>query len=434
MIAATTIAMILSLHIFAGVDTPSTPPPHVASVDVRSPEISRVDSCGARELRLLVRDTAVDDQGIASVRVEGPDAGAVLLEPIVPLIPGDTIHPFRVALLDGVNEASIRLIAEDLAGNRDTLDLRLLRRYPRLSHDSLDLPTVGRREVRTRTITIDNPSSDAAMRVDRLDLRVGTYFGIDKINDGSFLGLPLNPGESFEAVITFNQGLDREYFDTLVVTIDCIDYLIPLHATLGVSRLALGNIDFWQVLLGTESCLMLPIWNPGTDTTYISAIEVRGGEYRFDTTAIPFLPDRVPPGDTIEIPVCFFPRRLGLLLGSVTFVSSAADTTSVSAQLAGIGVSSFASVGFDSDGKLLQISVVPQEQELTVISADRSRNLTSFRLFTLRGEEIPINLIELVGRGWWQIETRGRLIASMYYLQAIEEGKEPLVVKFVVLE
>lgn len=434
MIATILIAILLSAQAHTGAGTTTTTPSILSASDRQSPEIARVDSCGAGDIRLVVRDTAFNDRGIASVRVEGPDASSVLFEPRIPLIPGDRIFPFRVALLPGVDDASILLIAEDLAGNLDTLELRLLRRFPSLSNDSLDLLTVGRRETRNRTITILNPSSDAAMRVDRLDLRVGTYFGIDKINDGSFLGLPLNPGETFDALITFTRGLDREYFDTLVVTIDCIDYLIPLHATLGVSRLALGNIDFWQVILGTEKCVMMPIWNPGTDTTYISAIEVRGGEFRFDTTAIPFLPDRVPPGDTIEIPVCFFPRRLGLLLGSVTFVSSAADTTSVASQLAGIGVTTFTSVGFDSDGKLLQISVVPQEQELTVISADRSRDLTDFRLFNLRGEEIPITLIELVGRGWWQIQTRGRLIASMYYLQAIEAGKEPLVVKFVVLE
>ena len=431
---STIVTTLLSIHALTGVEAETLTPLPATGADTAPPEIAFIDSCGADEFLLTIRDTSATDIGIASVRLEGADADRALIEPLGTLTPGDRLYSLRVRLAGGYDDAAVRIVAEDVAGNADSVDLTLRRRLPTLSNDSLDLPEVGRREVRNRTITITNRSSDAWMRVDRLDLRVGRYFGIDKINDGTVLGLPLAPGEAFSALITFNQGIDSLYHDTLMVTIDCIDYLIPIHATTGTALLKLGNLDFFQVLIGTEECLMLPISNPGTDTTYISAIEVRGGEYRFDTTAIPFLPDRVPPGATIEIPICFFPRRLGLLVGSVTFISTAADTTSVAAQLAGIGVNSFQTVGFDSEGRALQISVIPQEQELTVISADRSRDLTRFRLFNLRGEEIPITLIERVGRGWWHIRTRGRLIASMYYLQAIEEGKEPLVVKFVVLE
>ena len=405
-----------------------------AQVDTAPPLITRSDSCGAREIFLEIRDTASTDDGLRVVRLVASQPDAVSLVEEVPVMEGDTLASVRVHLNSGFDESVVTVVAEDLAGNADSVTLRLLRRSPTISTSRIELLDVGQREDRTETITLTNGSTDADMRVDEFRFTSGAYFDIRDIREGSFFGLPLEPGESAQFTLTFGRGVAREYSDTLIVTIDCLEYQIPLRATLGTARLSVENLDFWQVLIGTESCLMFPISNPGTDTTYISAIEILGGEYRFDTTAIPFLPDRIPPGATIEIPICFFPRRLGLLLGTVTFLSSAADTQSVTAQLAGIGVNSFTSVGFDSEGKLLQISVVPSEEQLTVVSADRSRDLSQFRLFNLRGEEIPIRLIELVGRGWWQIETDGRLIASLYYLQAIEEGKEPLVVKFVVLE
>ena len=140
------------------------------------------------------------------------------------------------------------------------------------------------------------------------------------------------------------------------------------------------------------------------------------------------------PGDTIVVPICFLPRRLGLLLGTVTFISSAADTVSVVARLVGIGVNSFASSGFDDEGRELQITVVPQQRFLTVVSGNRSLNLDDFRLYNLRGQEVEVSAVELIGDGWWQIRMAGRLNVGMYYLRAFGTDSPPLSVKFVVLE
>lgn len=421
-----TLTITIALLLFAGSGM-------TAQSDVAPPEILLRDSCGGWAYDLVLYDTAVGSSGLSSVELVPDRPGEVLLLMLDTLWSGADSLRLRVELAAGLGTSGGRLVVADVAGNRDSIRLDFQYRSPSFSDTALLLIDVGRNERRTATLRIANPGRHP-MLVERLRFRSGRHFSVVGTGPGGASFRSVAPGDTTDYLVLLTQGIARVYDDTLVVTIDCRTYEIPVGATLGRPLLAVTNLDFWQVLIGSEECTDLRITNPGSDTVYISAIEVGGGEYRFDTAAIPFLPDRVGPGGSIDVPICFLPRRLGLLLGTVTFVSSAADTVAVVARLVGIGVNSFNSAGFDSEGRELQITVVPQQRYLTVVSEDRSRDLESFRLFTMRGQEVQIEGVELIGQGWWQIRLAGRLNIGMYYLQGESPGKEPLTVKFVVLE
>ena len=428
---STILSLILSI---LSVQTPEIDRFAVPSVDLLPPQIHAIDSCGGWSISIIVRDTAEGDMGLKSIVLLDDPAADVLVEFDTELVAGDTSASLRLSLREGVESAEIRLVAEDVAGNADTIPVRLERRLPVFIEPEISLFQVGRNEKRVYTLKITHASMSGPVLITRLRFRDGRHFSVSNLLPGGYVEMPVEPGDTARFDVRFMQGLAESYDDTLVVTVDCVDWEIPVHATTGTPLLAVNNLDFWQVLIGSEMCTGLSVYNPGTDTVYISAIEVGGGEYRFDTAAIPFLPDRVAPGDTIVVPICFLPRRLGLLLGTVTFISSAADTVSVVARLVGIGVNSFASSGFDDEGRELQITVVPQQRFLTVVSGNRSLNLDDFRLYNLRGQEVEVSAVELIGDGWWQIRMAGRLNVGMYYLRAFGTDSPPLSVKFVVLE
>lgn len=402
------------------------------SLDATPPEFSRIDSCGAVRITLLVLDTAATDERLSEISVVGEPAG-VSVRFDESFTEGDATAIVTVRLLEGYDAATVRIHARDRAGNADTAVIELGRVAPVFSGASLLFEEIPRNDRGEGRIVVSNTSNRFRVRIDSLRLTVGDRFSIDGFGRGGDFGYPMIPGDTFGIVLRFRPGLPRLNHDTLVIWIDCNPYRFPLEATVGIARLDVTNLDFWQVLIGSEECLQMTLLNPGTDTVRLTQIEV-DGEFRFDTTKIPDLPLDVAPGEEAEIPICFLPRRLGLLLGTVTIISSEVDSTGTVSELAGIGVNSFSSVGFDDEGRQLQVTVVPQRRRLTVVSADRDRKLAFFRLYNTRGQEIRLDAVDRIGRGWWGITTPERLDVGIYFLSTWEEGGEPLTVKFVVLE
>ncbi len=401
-------------------------------VDTAPPQLVRIDSCGATTVTIQALDTAVSDDGLAEVRLLGENV-AVSVRFDGSFVTGDSAATVVIRLLDLDVSTSVTIVALDRAGFGDTLVVGLGQVIPQFSSTNLFFEDIPRNDHGFDRFVITNPSSLFATRIDSLRLRSGDRFSIDGFGRGGPFGFSLIPGDTFGIDVTFRPGLPRENFDTLVVYIDCEPYLFPIDGTVGIARLDVTNLDFWQVLVGSEECLEIALINPGSDTVRLTTIDV-DGEYRFDTTKIPDLPLDVAPGEDVLIPICFLPRRLGLLLGRVTIISSEADTTGTVAELAGIGVNSFSSVGFDDEGNRLQVTVVPRRRRLTVVSADRDRTLGEFRLFNTRGEEIALDRVDRIGRGWWGITTPDRLDVGIYFLNTRTEEGEGLTVKFVVLE
>ncbi|MGE3800265.1 MAG: hypothetical protein AB7H80_04530, partial [Candidatus Kapaibacterium sp.] len=346
---------------------------------------------------------------------------------------GSPTHRVIISLQDQQRSGLAVVIAEDLAGNRDTLQLELGITLPELSPAPLEMLSVRRNEKRVERVTIRNNSPNLPIVLDSLQLLPQSRFRIIGFGTGGASREEIPPGSSFEVEIFFQSALRGSFADTLFLWIDCEIYRIPLQAVMAQPLISMKNLDFFQVLIGTGSCDTLTLSNSGTDTLDISAIEL-GGEYRFDTADIPDLPRKIPPGEDLEIPICFFPRRLGLQLGKVTVLSSAVNSDSGFASLLGIGVNSYTAVGFDGEENALQLAIVPQGDYLTVVATDRSRPLGVPSLYTIKGEQIQILDIDQIGEGWWQLQLPGRLTSGIYIFLAKAPTLPSFRVKFVVLE
>ena len=400
--------------------------------DTTPPQIVAVSNCGAVQITLRALDTTEGDRGLQSLQIlESNRAISVRFNGTFRI--GDSSASVTIKLIDRSAVVRVHLVAVDLAGNADTLVLDLAEVIPSFTATKLFFEEIPRNDIGVERFVISNPSSNIALRIDSLRLLGAERFSIDGFGRGGPFGFDLIPGDTFGVQVTFTPGLPRTNRDTLVLYVDCLSYQFPIEATVGIARLDVVNLDFWQVLVGSEECLDITLINPGTDTVGLWTIDV-DGDYRFDTTQIPELPIYVAPLEVIRIPICFLPRRLGLQLGQVTFISSEVDTAGTVAELAGIGVNAFASTGFDDQGNRLQVTVVPQRRRLTVVSADRDQKLGRFKLYNVRGEELRLDEVELIGRGWWGITTPDRLDVGIYLLHTEAEGGESLTVKFVVLE
>lgn len=433
--AITILQLILSACLHGGA-TGSIPHDHFSRrlvsalpVDVDPPRFVAAVGCGSDRPRYVVVDSGAGNEGIGSVRLDESASSNVLLNEETPLTPGAATHAVRLRLIDTTLDGEATLIAVDQAGNADTLVVPMGINLPTLSDTALFYELVRRSERRTLTLRLTNRSGRLPIRIDSVRTTPGSLFRIDGAPEGAVIA----PGETYDLDISFLSTFRRDAIDSAVIVIDCRRYVVRLRATMTAPRITVENIDFWQVIIGREVCATMRVDNVGGDTMTIRTIEVAGSDYRFDTADYPELPLHIGPGDTASIPICFTPRRLGLLLGTVTVISSAADTVSAVAQLVGIGVNSLTSTAFDDEGRELQISVVPQGTSLTVVSADRGRALNTFSLFTIKGEEVQLAEVDRIGEGWWHVTLERPLMSGMYFLRAVEPDVRPITVKFVVL-
>jgi hypothetical protein len=401
--------------------------------DTFAPRNSIRFECGGSHANLSIVDSGADDTGLRRIAfVQERSVGVV--PPMIPEFdPGTGRVSFTVSTPSGTASGRAVIIAEDLAGNADTIQINFLVNVPEVSVDSILMDGVKRTELRERPVTVRNVSPLDRMVIDSLFLRSGQRFRLKNLGSGAVLGRNLLPGELFQTTVTFQSGLRGDFSDTLVCYVDCDSIVIPLRCVMARPIIELDYVDFWQVLVGGQKCLDMGLRNIGNDTLIVSAIEV-GGDYQFDTTALPDVPVRLIPSQAISVPVCFIPRQLGVQVGTVTVESNATNDGTAGTQLVGIGVNSVAAVGYDGNGDEVQLTVVSQGPFLTVVSADRSRDLTDFAIFNVRGEEIPYESVEKVGEGWWQVNLSGRLLNGLYYMFALSPNHPHVTVKFVVLE
>jgi hypothetical protein len=132
------------------------------------------------------------------------------------------------------------------------------------------------------------------------------------------------------------------YHDTLLISHNAPSTISPLY--LPVSMTVLGTkllipsctiLNFDNVWAGTESSLPLRLLNNGSDTTTVSSITIDNALF----TGSAVLPLKVPPFDSVTVPIRFRPVATGTQTGVCTIVSNADNGSSQNIKLTATVVS-----------------------------------------------------------------------------------------------
>ena len=171
--------------------------------DTTSPDISYRSLCGGYLMEILVADSGTSNLGLASVRLDRAGSFNVEIEGEGEALGGLPGCLLRLRLIEGTLSGKGIIIAEDLAGNRQTIEIDLSLTSPEFSALSLYLPEVRRNERRVEKITLHNPSPSVSMKVGDFSFAEGRRFGIVGRGSKGTMDTLIPPGGSFDVDLLF---------------------------------------------------------------------------------------------------------------------------------------------------------------------------------------------------------------------------------------
>ncbi|MGE3802584.1 MAG: hypothetical protein AB7H80_16330, partial [Candidatus Kapaibacterium sp.] len=107
--------------------------------DTTSPAISYRLVCGRQVVEVTAADSTLNDLGLASLSLDQTASVNATVEGENSTLNGSPTHRVIISLQDQQRSGLAGVIAEDLAGNRDTLQLELGLTLPELSPAPLEL-------------------------------------------------------------------------------------------------------------------------------------------------------------------------------------------------------------------------------------------------------------------------------------------------------
>ncbi len=107
-----------------------------------------------------------------------------------------------------------------------------------------------------------------------------------------------------------------------------------------------ASVSFDSVKLGTDSCLLIQLSNPGSDTVAIEQNFFESADVDFTVSPLSKLDSLIPPGGLVNVQVCFAPVQQGTRVATLrihtniphTLTTPPSDTSTFVVNIVGIGV------------------------------------------------------------------------------------------------
>jgi hypothetical protein len=353
--------------------------------DNHPPTLSAVQDCGG--YTVTASDAGNAELGLLSVTLDSAWSQNVKLEHGM-MIVGDETVTARVTVLDPRQPGRARVIAKDLAGNLDTLDLILDPAAPlHFSEDLIEVRNVVLKQTYRHSFFVKNPNKDP-MSLDSIVCVRRKEF----LLDANYTGKVIAPGDSFEVVVLFATSVRGTFRDTLVIKSLCQYYRIPMVATMGMPGIITEDRDYGKVRVGRDSCMDVHVRSNGAVPLRLDSCRLEGDGF---VITIPWAgPLVLEPGADTIVHVCFQPSVTGDFKGTVRFFSDADSIAT--ANLHGIGVYPKLAVGgYDFGNRQVgddSCSVVP-----VVNTGDDTAHVTGLKItgpagFTVDPSAFPHNL------------------------------------------
>lgn len=307
-------------------------------VDSDPPVVLSRLTCGAAEI--LALDSGRTQLGLANVWLDTVFSTNAVFEKTMVVV-GDELSLGYVRQRDARIDAVARVWAEDLAGQKTSIDVLVSASAFRFSHDSISFGNMSIGQTGTRTFTITN-NGTSPVTLDSVILLRGREFVLDRVPRGIALN---SEGGSVTITVRYLTTVQRTNYDTLVVVADCREFRFPLVAYGITPKIATHGLDFGRVRVGNSKVMPIVVSNPGDGPLRVDSTSFNGPT--FTTSSELKWPVWIAAGDdTTAIDVTFRPTATRDFTGLGSFFSNA-DSVALS-PLTGTGIyPALAIVGFD---------------------------------------------------------------------------------------
>ncbi len=294
--------------------------------DVNPPHLSARKICGKWEV--ITTEPGPLESGLKEVWLDTSWSQNVIFEKVL-IIRGDEYSLGTLRVVDPLQPGRGRVIAEDLAGNRDTIELAISSDLVVFDRDSIYIRGAELGKLYRNTVRITNPNTDTMLLADAvLALRKGFLLS------GTYKDVKIPPGGYVDVDVLFGTDLVGNQRDTITLTINCIEWRIPLLATMGLPGIATEDLDFGTLRKGRTTCIEMHVFSTGDSPLRLDSVRIVAGNFAItrslDTVIV------LPPGTDTTILVCFTPDSVGDFDGHVTFFGNA--DSSATGRLIGKGI------------------------------------------------------------------------------------------------
>jgi len=294
--------------------------------DGTPPQLTARKICGKYEV--ITVEPGPFEVGLRDVWLDTSASDNVIFEKVL-IIRGDEYSLGTLRVVDPTRPGVGSVIAEDLAGNRDTIELLISSDLVSFNHDSVVVRGAELGKMYRDTVRITNPNTDTMLLADALlQLRKGFLL------QGTYRNVAIPPGGFVDIIVMFGTNIRGNQVDTLILTINCVEWRIPLLATMAAPGIRTEDLDFGAVRLGRTRCLAMHVYSTGESPLRLDSVRIVATNFSIsralDTVLI------LAPGTDTTIVVCFVPDSVGMFNGSVTFFGNA--DTSATGRLVGRGI------------------------------------------------------------------------------------------------
>ncbi len=312
------------------------------------PKLTVREVCGG--MQVFAADSGFTESGLRDVWLDSANSTNITFTKTL-LIVGDEMSLGTARLSDPKQDGHAVIIAEDLQGNRTTVEFDLKTIAPTFSAEDIDFGLQDIGVTVNQKVTIANPS-DGTMVIDSAYLARGGAGGF--VLQPQPRNVSLSKNGTLDVTVYFSSSSRGEFRDTVVLVSSCIEYRVPLHAVIPYPIIATHDLDFGRVRVGRTRDLTLRVWNEGQAELVIdSAVLVHLAAPAYTTPFVtPFpAPVRLAPGEDTSFAVTFAPTAKVDYPAEIRFYSNA--ETDTASHIIGRGVMPALAVLGHDYGKLL---------------------------------------------------------------------------------
>jgi hypothetical protein len=233
----------------------------------------------------------------------------------------DTVVNFDVIVINPFDTAYAPIIIYDKHGIHVIIELRYKSPKASLSTlpvappppvDRINFPVTNINQQKCTTLIYINTAKagGAPFHINSVKLQKDIDFHITSITPG--VPTTLNPGDTLKVQVCFTAKDTIITEDSIITQTDCFEAPLPISGKGGTALIDATDIDFGDVPLGTTSCKHLTISNRGTFPFTLTKdwILHNINEFKTDPASGAALPITIPPGEHVNITICYTPSEI----------------------------------------------------------------------------------------------------------------------------
>lgn len=303
--------------------------------DANPPQLAAEQDCGG--FSVTAREKGPFESGLRNAWMDSSYTQNIEFERVM-LIIGDEFSIGKVTLADPRQSGKARFIAEDLHGNRDTIELTLqATKVLGFDKEFVEFTDVVLGPTYQKDLLIAN------VHAEPIKIDTARFLHHRFLLQRSYTGEVIQANGSLKMEALFAASQLKDVFDTLLIKSNCQTYRIPYVARTGAPAIATHDLEFGSLRVGSERGLPLRVWNPGSAVLHLSNTVIAGDGFTMDPTIGLAIPDSLLPGAETTITVYFKPGWTGDFTGTIHFHSDA-DSIAI-ARLHGVGIYPAVSIG-----------------------------------------------------------------------------------------